>query len=104
MFCLLVYLHSNGMEWDIVRKSTVDVTSKGYAQYFNVLKNANSMLVNKIDEIRDRQNQVPDNFISEIQRWSLEGQSGKINSNVKRIFNVTLVDIFIYRTLQHSVR
>ncbi|KAL0266751.1 UNVERIFIED_CONTAM: hypothetical protein PYX00_009206 [Menopon gallinae] len=63
----------NGIDWDIVRTSTIDVTSKGCLQYFNLMRSADSLLINKIDESRNKQNQVPDDFISEIQRWSLEG-------------------------------
>ncbi|EEB18195.1 cytochrome P450, putative [Pediculus humanus corporis] len=61
-----------GVEWEEMRKALNEPLAKGGERYFGAIDEAGDMFVRRIGAIKNKQSEVPPDFLVEITKWSLE--------------------------------
>lgn len=61
-----------GTEWEEMRKALQEPLARSGERYFESIEEAGEMLVRRIRTVRNRQNEVPPDFMVDITRWSME--------------------------------
>lgn len=69
--CFMSFEDWKGSEWEELRKSLVDPTLK-VEKYFDFFQEAGKLLVQRISSNRNNHNQVSEDFMDDIKRYSLE--------------------------------
>ncbi|EEB11720.1 cytochrome P450, putative [Pediculus humanus corporis] len=59
-------------EWETVRNSITEIPVESKEKYYDYFDEATEKLINRIKIIRNSQNEVPGNFLKELNKWSLE--------------------------------
>lgn len=62
----------NGAEWEEMRKAIEEPLTKSGEKYFSAVQDAATLFVKRIQAVLNRQNEVDDSLMLEINKWSLE--------------------------------
>lgn len=62
----------SGLEWEEKRKNIDKILLKEEEKYFDNLEENGNNLVRRIRDVKNRANEVPKDFVNEVNKWSLE--------------------------------